>query len=67
MFYGMGGPGGGVNNPLIFAKQRKQSHAKCCADTISVSPRSRSPFSALLQAFCLIVRVYLNTQKYENP
>ena len=65
MFYSSWGGGG--ENPLIFAKKRKQSHAKCSADTISVSPRSRSPFSASLQTFCLTVRVYLNTQKYENP
>ena len=30
----------------------------------SVSPQSRSPFSVLLQTFCLTFRAYLNTQKY---
>ena len=61
------GGGGGINNSLMFAKQRKQSHAKCCADTIWFSSQSRSPFSASFKTFCLTVRVYLNTQKYENP
>ena len=30
----------------------------------SVSPQSRSLFSALFQTFCLTARAYLNTQKY---
>ena len=30
----------------------------------SVSSQSHSPFSALLQTFCLTFRAYLNTQKY---
>ena len=30
----------------------------------SVSPQSRSSFSASLQTFCLTVRANLNTQKY---
>ena len=31
------------------------------------SSQSRSPFSALFKTFCLTVRAYLNTQKYEYP
>ena len=31
---------------------------------VSVSPQSRSLFSALFRAFCLTSRAYLNTQKY---
>ena len=30
----------------------------------SVSPQSRSPFSASLQTFCLTIHAHLNTQKY---
>ena len=31
---------------------------------LSVSPQSRSLFSASFQTFCLSARAYLNTQKY---
>ena len=38
--------------------------AKRTVCIFSVSSQSRCPFSASLQAFCLTVRAYLNTQKY---
>ena len=50
----------------MFAKRRKQSHAKCCADTVWVSSQSRCPFSASFQAFCLTVRAYLRISLNNN-
>ena len=32
--------------------------------SFSVSPQSRSPFSASLQTFCFTIRAYWNKQKY---
>ena len=37
---------------------------KAWRKSLSVSPQSRSLFSALFQTFCLTARAYLNTQKY---
>ena len=39
-------------------------YAKWTVHIFSVSPQSRSPFSASFQTFCLTARAYLNTQKY---
>ena len=40
------------------------AHAKRTVRIFSVSPHSRSLFSALFKTFCLTARAYLNTQKY---
>ena len=45
---------------VLRARSSRASHAHI----FSVSPQSRSLFSASFQTFCLTVRAYLNTQKY---
>ena len=40
------------------------AYAKRTVRIFSVSPQSRSLFSALFETFCLTARAYLNTQKY---
>ena len=40
------------------------TYAKRTVRIFSVSPQSRSLFSASFQTFCLTARAYLNTQKY---
>ena len=40
------------------------TYAKRTVCIFSVSPQSRSLFSASFQTFCLTARAYLNTQKY---
>ena len=40
------------------------TYAKRTVRIFSVSPQSRSLFSASFQTFCLTARTYLNTQKY---
>ena len=40
------------------------TYAKRTVRIFSVSPQSRSLFSASLPTFCLTARAYLNTQKY---
>ena len=40
------------------------TYAKRTVRIFSVSPQSRSLFSASLQTFCLTARAYLNMQKY---
>ena len=51
---------------VLRAWSARASHARraCEAREKSVSPQSRSLFSALFQTFCLTARAYLNTQKY---
>ena len=44
--------------------RRNITYAKRTVRIFSVSPQSRSLFSASFQTFCLTARAYLNTQKY---
>ena len=51
---------------VLRARSARASHARraCEAREKSVSPQSRSLFSASFQTFCLTARSYLNTQEY---
>jgi len=55
------------NSRFFFLKIIKEIGKACrksLTRRVSVSPQSRSLFSALFQTFCLTARVYLNMQKY---
>ena len=55
---------------VLRARSARASHARRACEArekkriFSVSPQSRSLFSASFQTFCLTARAYLNTQKY---
>ena len=59
---GKGVLGKGVRTPATQASRACDAREK--KRIFSVSPQSRSLFSASFQTFCLTARVYLNTQKY---
>ena len=50
--------------PATQAIARRACEARDKKHIFSVSPQSRSPFSASFHTFCVTARVYLNTQKY---
>ena len=48
----------------VLARRACEAREKKIIRIFSVSPQSRSLFSALFQTFCLTARAYFNTQKY---
>ena len=54
----------GIAGGWIEASNSIKIYAKTTVCIFSVSPQSRSLFSASLQTFCLIALAYLNMQKY---
>ena len=53
-----------ASHVIEYAKIRTVLQSKGTVRIFSVSPQSRSLFSASFQTFCLTARAYLNTQKY---
>ena len=53
-----------ISKEIGKAWRKSLTRAKRVRRIFSVSPQSRSLFSASFQTFCLTARAYLNTQKY---